>query len=155
VPVGLGGLAAGVSLAVKSVRPDARVFGVEPEIAADTHASIAAGQRTPWPPDQVGRTIADGLRGEAPAEIPFGYMRRYLDGVVLVSESEIVGAMVVAARELKLVLEPSGAVSLAGLLSHAEEFPTGTRVAVLTGGNVDPERYLDFLTHMDGATATS
>ena len=145
VPVGLGGLAAGVSLAVKSVRADARVFGVEPEIAADTHDSIAAGRRTPWPGEKVGRTIADGLRGEAPAEIPFEYMRRHLDGVVLVSEDEIVDAMRVAARELKLVLEPSGAVSLAGLLAHSDEFPTGTRVAVLTGGNVDPERYTQFL----------
>jgi threonine dehydratase len=56
--------------------------------------------------------------------------------------------MSVAARELKLVLEPSGAVSLAGLLAHSDEFPAGTRVAVLSGGNVDPERYVGFLSRV-------
>ena len=133
VPVGLGGLAAGVSLAVKSLRPDAHVFGVEPELAADTHDSLAAGKRTPWPADKVGRTIADGLRGEAPAEIPFVHLQRYLDGVILVTEDEIKAAMAIAARELKQVLEPSGAVALAGLISHAEERPAGPRWSVLTG----------------------
>lgn len=145
VPVGLGGLAAGVSLAVKSLRPDAHVFGVEPELAADTHDSLAAGVRTPWPADQVGRTMADGLRGEAPAEIPFAYLQRYLDGVILVSEREIQEALGVAAGESKQVVEPSGAVALAGLLAHRDELPEGTVVAVLSGGNVDPERYLELL----------
>ncbi len=78
-PVGLGGLAAGISLAVKSLHPDAHVFGVEPELAADTHDSLAAGARTPWPAEMVGRTIADGLRGEAPANIPFELLKQYLD----------------------------------------------------------------------------
>jgi len=145
VPVGLGGLAAGVALTVKSLRPDAQVWGVEPELAADTHDSLAAGERTPWPADKVGRTIADGLRGEAPAPIPFAHLKRYLDGVVLVRENEIEQAMAVAAHELKLVLEPSGAVSLAGMVAHASELPKGRFVAVLTGGNVDPARYIEFL----------
>jgi threonine dehydratase len=145
VPVGLGGLAAGVALTVKSLRPDAQVWGVEPELAADTHDSLAAGERTPWPADKVGRTIADGLRGEAPAPIPFAHLKRYLDGVVLVREIEIEQAMAVAAHELKLVLEPSGAVSLAGMVGHAGELPQGRFVAVLTGGNVDPARYIEFL----------
>ena len=144
-PVGLGGLAAGISTAVKALRPDAHVFGVEPELAADTHASLAAGVRTPWPADKVGRTIADGLRGEAPAPIPFEHLKRYLDGVLLVSEDQIAAAMAVAAVELKLVLEPSGAVALAGLLAHSAELPPGTRVTVLTGGNVDLARYLELL----------
>ena len=145
VPVGLGGLAAGVALTVKSLRPDAHVWGVEPELAADTHDSLAADERTPWPTDKVGRTIADGLRGEAPAPIPFAHLKRYLDGVVLVRENEIEQAMAVAAHELKLVLEPSGAVSLAGLVAHASELPQGRFVAVLTGGNVDMRSYLEFL----------
>jgi len=145
VPVGLGGLAAGVALAVKSLRPSAHVWGIEPELAADTHDSLAAGHLMPWPAEKVGRTIADGLRGEAPAEIPFAHLKEYLDGVVLVSESEIEQAMAVAARELKLVLEPSGAVSLAGLVSHLNELPEGSFVTVLTGGNVDPARYLEML----------
>jgi threonine dehydratase len=145
VPVGLGGLAAGVSLAVKSLRPDAHVFGVEPQIAADTHDSLAAGVRTPWASEQTGSTIADGLRAEAPAPIPFEHHKRYLDGVLLVSEQQIADSIGVAARELKVVLEPSGAVSLAGLLAYESELPAGPRVAVLTGGNVDMARYLEFL----------
>ena len=145
VPVGLGGLGAGVALAVKTLRADAHVFGVEPSVAADTHASLAAGVRTTWPADKVGSTIADGLRGEAPAPIPFEHLKRYLDGVVLVGEEQIVDAVGVAARELKLVLEPSGAVSLAGLIAHSDSLPGGARVAVLTGGNVDMKRYLDFV----------
>jgi len=145
VPVGLGGLSAGIALAVKSLRPDAHVFAVEPELAGDTHDSLAAGKRTPWPSDKVGRTIADGLRGEAPAGIPFAHLLRYLDGVILVSEAQIQDAMTVAAVELKQVLEPSGAVSLAGLLNHDDELPAGIRIAVLSGGNVDLARYKELL----------
>jgi threonine dehydratase len=146
VPVGLGGLAAGVATAVKAVRPDAYVFGVEPELAADAHASLAAGRRSPWPADQTARTIADGLRAEAPAEIPFEHLRASLDGVLLVSEEEIAAAVGVAARELRLVLEPSGAVSLAACLRYHGELPSGARLAVLSGGNVDPARFAQYLT---------
>lgn len=146
VPVGLGGLSAGVALAVKSLRSDAHVFAVEPEVAADTYESLAAGRRAPWPSEKVGRTIADGLRGEAPAPIPFAHLQRYLDGVLLVSEAQIEDAMRVAAAELKLVLEPSGAVSLAGLLAHAADLPPGSRVVILSGGNVDRARFVEFLT---------
>jgi threonine dehydratase len=72
-------------------------------------------------------------------------MKRYVDGVILVSEDEIQRAIAAAARELKLVLEPSGAVSLAGLFFHADELPPGEPIAVLTGGNVDIERYVEFV----------
>jgi threo-3-hydroxy-L-aspartate ammonia-lyase len=85
------------------------------------------------------------LRGEAPAEIPFAHLLRYLDGVILVSEAQIQDAMTVAAVELKQVLEPSGAVSLAGLLNHDDELPAGIRIAVLSGGNVDLVRYKELL----------
>jgi threonine dehydratase len=145
VPVGLGGHAAGVSTAVKALRPDAHVFGVEPEIAADTRDSLARRERSPWPAEQTARTIADGLRAEAPAPIPFRHLLANLDGVVTVTEDEIVAAVAVAAREAHLVVEPSGAVTLAGLLFDDSELPGGPRVAVLSGGNVDPERYLEML----------
>ena len=144
VPVGLGGLAAGIVTAVKALRPDARVLGVEPALAADTHASLAAGERTRWPADETARTIADGLRAEAPAPIPFEHLLGQLDGVILVEEHEIAEAVAVAARELRLVLEPSGAVSLAGLTKR--DLPDGARVAVLSGGNVDPARFAEYLT---------
>jgi len=145
VPVGLGGLAAGVAAAVKGLRPDARVYGVEPSLAADVHESLERDEITSWPSEQTVRTIADGLRGEAPAPVPFAHLRRLLDGVVLVEEEEIVAAMRIAAREARLVLEPSGAASLAGLIKHTNELPDGPRVAVLSGGNVDPDRYLELL----------
>jgi len=145
VPVGLGGLAAGVATAVKALRADAHIFGVEPEIAADTRDSLARRELTPWPSDQTSRTIADGLRGEAPAPIPFRHLLANLDGVVVVTEAEIGAAVAVAAGEAHLVLEPSGAVSLAGLLNRQAELPTGPVVCVLSGGNVDPARYVELL----------
>jgi threonine dehydratase len=150
VPIGLGGLAAGVSIALKTLRPDVHVFAVEPAVAADAHESLARGVITPWPADQTASTIADGLRGEAPSPIPFSHLRRHLDGIVLVTEAEIVAAMQVAATEAHLVLEPSGATSLAGLLFRRAELPGGPAVAVLSGGNLDPARYVEFLAQDTG-----
>lgn len=149
VPVGLGGIAAGIATAVKSLVPAARVFGVEPALAADTRDSLERGEPFAWPPEQTARTMADGLRGESPAPIPFAHLLRYLAGVLVVEEQEIRRAMGVAAREARLVLEPSGATSLAGLLDHAAELPAGPVVVVLSGGNVDPDRYLELLTRAD------
>ena len=137
-PIGMGGLSAGIATAVKSLSPAAKVYGVEPELAADTHASLQRGERVAWPAEDTARTLADGLRSEAPAPIPFAHLRRYLDGVLLVTEPEIADAMSIAAREARLVLEPSGAASLAALLHHGAELPTGPVVVVLSGGNVDP-----------------
>jgi threonine dehydratase len=145
VPVGLGGLSAGISLAIKSLVPEAAVFGVEPTLAADTRDSLARGERTAWPSEQTTKTIADGLRAEQPAEIPFAILRHHLDGVIAVEEAEIIEAMRVGAREARLVLEPSGATALAGLLSHRDELPSGPVVAVASGSNVDPERYVEWL----------
>ena len=145
VPVGLGGLAAGISAALAEVMPGARVVGVEPVMAADTRDSLAAGQRVAWSAEQTSQTIADGLRGEMPAEVPFEILRRHLTGVIAVAESEIVAAMRVAAREARLVLEPSGATPLAALLFHEDELPTSPVVVVASGGNVDPDRYVEWL----------
>jgi threonine dehydratase len=146
VPVGLGGLAAGVSAALAELRPAARVFGAEPALAADTQDSLAAGVRTAWPAEQTARTIADGLRGEMPAELAFELLRRHLAGVVTVEESEIIAAMKVAAREARLVLEPSGAVPLSALLFHRRELSSQAPVVVVaSGGNVDPQRYVEWL----------
>ena len=142
-PVGLGGLAAGVSTAVKSLSPEARVFGVEPALAADTKASLEAGRRVAWPNEDVGRTIADGLRGESPSPLPFLHLQRYLDGVLTVTEEEIAAAVRHAATALKLVLEPSGAVTLAALTNLPAQ--PGPVVAIATGGNIDPDRLIELL----------
>jgi threonine dehydratase len=146
VPVGGGGIASGVAVAVKSLRPDAVVIGVEPDLAADARDSLAQGQIVTWPADTVGRTIADGQRTTHIGRIPFALMRRYLDAIVTVTEDEIARAMVRASREARLVLEPSGATALAAWLFHEAELPeTGRVVSILTGGNVDPARYDELL----------
>ena len=145
VPIGLGGLAAGVGLAVTSLSEGASVFGAEPALAADTHESLERGERVAWPAEHTARTIADGLRGESPAEIAFVLLKKHLAGVITVAEEQIVDAMRVAAREARLVLEPSGATPLAAYLSHADGLPTGPVVVVASGGNVDQALYANWL----------
>lgn len=151
VPIGQGGLAAGVAAAVKGLRPAARLIGVEPELAADARDSLAAGQIVRWPTQQVNRTMADGMRMEGPAPLAFAHLQRHLDQIVTVSEQQIGAAVARAARELRLVLEPSGAVSLAALFELLETERGGqggddaSTVAILSGGNVDPHRYVELL----------
>ncbi len=146
VPVGGGGIASGVAVAVKSLRPDAVVLGVEPDLAADARDSLAQGRIVTWPADMVGQTIADGQRTTHLGRIPFALLSRYLDGIVTVAEDEIARAMVRASREARLVLEPSGATTLAAWLFHEAELPAaGLVVAILSGGNVDPARYDELL----------
>ena len=146
VPVGGGGIASGVAVAVKFLRPDAVVLGVEPALAADARDSLAQGHIVTWPADMVGRTIADGQRTTHIGRIPFALMSRHLDGILTVTEDEIARAMVRASREARLVLEPSGATALAAWLFHEDELPaTGPVVCILSGGNVDPARYDELL----------
>ena len=146
VPVGGGGIASGVAVAVKSLRADAVVVGVEPALAADARDSLAQGRIVTWPAELVGRTIADGQRTTHIGRIPFELLRRYLDGIVTVTEDEIARAMVRASREARLVLEPSGATTLAAWLFHEDELPASGRVvSILSGGNVDPVRYDELL----------
>ncbi len=146
VPVGGGGIASGVAVAVKSVRPDAVVIGVEPALAADARESLERGEIVTWPAEAVGRTIADGQRTTHIGRIPFALLRRHLDGIVAVEEDEIARAMVRASTEARLVLEPSGATTLAAWLFHGDELPAiGRVVVILSGGNVDPARYEELL----------
>lgn len=146
VPIGGGGLAAGISTAVKALRSDAHVYGVEPALAADARDSLTHGRIVAWPAEQVGRTMADGMRTAAVGVLPFRHLRRDVDGVVVVQEEEIARAMVRGARGARLVLEPSGATSLAALLFREQELPSeGRIVAVLSGGNVDADRYRELI----------
>lgn len=138
VPVGGGGLASGVATAVKALRPSARVVGVEPELAADARESLRAGRVVVWPVEQTYRTMADGLRTNL-SELTFAHLRARLDGIVTVSEEEIGEAVGLLAREARLVVEPSGALGVAALRHHAAQLPAGRTVAVLTGGNIDPQ----------------
>ncbi len=149
VPIGGGGLASGIATAIKALRPEVRVIGVEPDLAADARDSLAAGSIVRWPAEQVSRTIADGTRSQAIGRRTFAHLRAYLDGIVTVSEAEIAAGVRLAAEESRLVVEPSGALSVAALAFRAGELGLdrldGSVVAVVSGGNVDPERYLAFL----------
>jgi threonine dehydratase len=139
VPVGGGGLISGVAAALKLSRPQVQVFGVEPKLAADAQASMRSGRMVELPSEQVGRTIADGLRAQHLGDLTFAHIRRFVDGIVTVSEDEIVDATRRLAYEAHLVAEPSGAVAFAGYLHRRNELPsTRLNVAIVSGGNVEP-----------------
>jgi len=149
VPIGGGGLASGVAVAVRALHPRARIVGVEPELAADARDSLAAGRIVRWDAEKVSRTIADGARTQAIGTRNFAHLSRLLDGIVTVSEAEIAAAVRLAAEESRLVVEPSGALSIAALRFRAAEAGmdrlVGSVVAVVSGGNVDPARYRELL----------
>jgi threonine dehydratase len=138
-PIGGGGLIAGSATAAKALLPRIRVIGVEPELAADAQASLRSGNLVELPAEQVGRTIADGLRVRKLGDAPFEHVRAFVDDIITVSDDEILEAMRRLALRVRLVAEPSGAVSFAACLFHRDELPaTRLNVAVLSGGNVEP-----------------
>jgi len=149
VPVGGGGLASGVATAVKALRPDARVIGVEPELAADARDSLEAREVVRWPAELVSRTVADGTRTQALGTRTLLHLLAYLDGIVTVSEAEILAAVRLSAERSRLVAEPSGALSVAAMAFHAGELgldpADGPVVAIVSGGNVDPVSYREYL----------
>ncbi|GAB3580412.1 pyridoxal-phosphate dependent enzyme [Amycolatopsis endophytica] len=138
-PIGGGGLMAGCATAAKGLQPGIRVIGVEPEQANDTELSLRQNERVRIP---VARTIADGLAADTPGELTFSVNQRLVDDILLVSDDEIREAMRFAFERLKIVLEPSGATSLAGLLKGAF---TGRVGVVLSGGNIGVERFRELL----------
>jgi threonine dehydratase len=143
VPVGGGGLASGVGAAIRSLAPDIRVIGVEPELAADVAQSLSSGELVRWPMEQTVRTVADGLRTSL-SELTYAHVRAYLDGVVTVSEAEILSTVASVVRDFRVVAEPSGAVAPAAWLHHGaalrEQYGIGDGgvVAIVSGGNIDP-----------------
>ncbi len=143
VPVSGGGLISGIAVAVKSRRPDIRIVAVEPELAADLAEGFARGERVVWDTELTGRTIADGLRVGGVGEVNWRHISALVDDVVTVSEDDILDAMRRVLVECRLVCEPSGAVSVAGYLRHADLLPRGPSVAVVSGGNVDPALIAD------------
>jgi threonine dehydratase len=139
-PVGGGGMISGVATAIKLSRPSVKVIGVEPEIAADAQASLRAGKIVEFPAGEVSQTIADGLRTQSIGPINFEHIRRYVDDIVTVTEDEIRETVRLLAANPATVAEPSGAVAVAGFLFHRNKLPqTKINVAVISGGNIDPE----------------
>jgi len=146
VPVGGGGLAAGVSAAIKQIKPSCLVIGVEPEANDVMFRSLRSGK-----PEQVPeggyRTIADSL--SPPYTMPYSLdlCRRYLDDLVLVSDDAMREAVAILFRGAKLAVEPAGASATAALLGPLRERLAGRQVALIVcGTNIAPERYVDHLT---------
>lgn len=140
VPMGGGGLVSGVAAAIKQSWPGVVIVGVEPAGAAKMTASLAAGH--PVTLDSA-QSVADGLIPVRPGDLTFAYVRKFVDRVVTVEDAAIARAALWLFHEAKLVVEPSGAATVAAVLWPSEGSPLADRtkkvVAILSGGNVSPE----------------
>ncbi|MEU2617168.1 threonine ammonia-lyase [Streptomyces sp. NPDC007157] len=134
VGIGGGGLAAGIAVAVKAVRPDVRIVGVQAEGAAAYPPSLAAGRPVSV---QNPVTMADGIKVGRPGDVPFALIEELVDEVRTVGEDQLSAALLLCLERAKLVVEPAGAAPVAALLADPGAF-AGPVVAVLSGGNVDP-----------------
>ncbi|MHA2035930.1 MAG: threonine/serine dehydratase [Promethearchaeota archaeon] len=140
-PLGGGGLLSGTALATKGLCPNALVFGVEPSLADDALRSIQSGQIIP---STYPNTIADGLRTSI-CKRTFNFIQKYVDKILTVSEMEIIDAMRFLWERMKIVVEPSGAVPLAALLSKKTEVKNKKVGIILSGGNIDIEPFFHLL----------
>ncbi len=139
-PVSGGGLLSGTATAVK-LATDGRVqvWGAEPELAADAKESFDTRTLVEWSAAQTSRTLGDGLRTQSLGALNFEHILRHVDGIVTVTEDEMLAAMRVLLTRTDLIPEPSGAVTLAAALYHQHELPASQKtVVILSGGNVDP-----------------
>ncbi|RYL92765.1 threonine/serine dehydratase [Sporolactobacillus sp. THM7-4] len=142
VPIGGGGLISGILMAIKSLKPQIKVIGVEPEIANDTYLSLQRRQITAISGES---TVADGLRTLQPGQITFPIMMKYVDDIVLVSEEEIRRAFSFVLERMKQMIEPSSATTLAALMFHKVPLRNQKIVTVISGGNVDVAKLNDFI----------
>lgn len=143
VGIGGGGLASGVALALKSIRPDIKVIGVEPEGAPTLTRSLEEGR--PMRLESI-KTIADGLGAPYALPIPFEVIRTLLDDVVLVDDDALADAVRLLLSRCKLLVEPAGAASVAAMVTRKAKIPEGANtVAILSGGNIDMEKLKNLL----------
>ncbi len=133
VPIGGGGLAAGILIAIKEKNPDIKVIGIQSRSFPSMYDSLKQGSITS---SGGARTIADGISVKVPGQLTFGIIKELIDEIVLVDDTEITKAMFLLMERMKFVVEPAGAVSLAYLISKKPS-PGKKVVAVLAGGNVD------------------
>jgi threonine dehydratase len=136
VPVGGGGLLAGVAAAVKQVRPAVRVIGVEPSGAAAMKASLEAGHPVTLPKTE---SVADGLMPVRPGDLTFAHARQFVDEVITVDDGEIIDAVLWLFTKAKIVAEPSGAATVAAALARKVR-GEGPAVAIVSGGNISLEK---------------
>lgn len=145
-PVGGGGLISGVATALKESHPKVKIVGVEPEFAADAQASFRSGKIQSISGESAIKTLADGLRSQSIGPINFEHIRKYVDDIITVKEDEIRQAMRHLLFSARILAEPSGAVTTAAMLFHAAELPASEKiVAVVSGGNVEPQLFSDIL----------
>ena len=147
VPVGGGGLAAGITVAVKGLDPEIGVVGVQAEAVAPYPGSLAAGHPVAV---QARPTMADGIAVSCPGDIPFGILSAHAGRVVTVSEESLSRGLLLCLERAKQVVEPAGAAGVAALLEHPRDFVPPV-VVVLSGGNIDPLLLSKLLRH--GLTA--
>ena len=140
VPTSGGGLTGGTAIAVRALSPATAIYGVEPEAFDDTRRSLAAGALLKNPPEA--RSICDALQSSPPGTLTFAINRELLSGILTVSDPEVQAAMARAFRDLRLVVEPGGAVALAAALAGRVPLAGRTTGIVLSGGNVDVETFL-------------
>ncbi len=134
VPVGGGGLASGIGVVVKALRPEARVVGVETEVLPSMLASLEEGRLVTLEP---ATTLADGIAVKRPGELTFEHVRRVVDEIVTVSEEEIASAILYLLEREKTVVEGAGAVGVAALMNRKVRLEGRRVVAVISGGNID------------------
>lgn len=150
VPIGGGGLAAGIAAAVKQSRPDVKVVGVEPVGAAAMKASLDAGGPVTLPRTE---TVADGLMPVRPGDLTYAHVKQFADAVVTVEDSAIIQAVLWIFANAKIVAEPSGAATTAAVLSGAVDAAVridGPIVAVVSGGNMSPDRLAELRAQSGG-----
>ncbi|MBI5081284.1 MAG: threonine/serine dehydratase [Chloroflexi bacterium] len=146
VPVSGGGLISGIAAAIKVQKPNVKVIGVEPALAADAQESLRTKQHIAWSSDQTTRTIADGLRVNKIGVSNWEHIKVYVDDIVTVIEDEIKEAVRKLALNAKLIAEPSGAVPFAAWLYRQNELPqVENTVAVISGGNIEKEMLAQIL----------
>ncbi|MEJ7741483.1 MAG: threonine ammonia-lyase [Nocardioidaceae bacterium] len=143
VPTGGGGFLAGIALAIKALRSDVRVVGVQAETAAAYPASLAAGKPTPL--DSM-KTMADGIAVGCPGIVPFNAVQSSVDEIRTVSEESLSKALLALLERAKVVVEPAGAAAVAALMDSPDDFD-GPIVVVLSGGNIDPLLLMRVIRH--------
>jgi threonine dehydratase len=144
VPIGGGGLAAGVAAAIKQSRPDVKVIGVEPAGAAAMKVSVDAGHPVTLPKTE---TVADGLMPVRPGDLTFAHVQKFADRVITVEDKDIIAAVLWIFANARLVAEPSGAATTAAVLSGALDAALrieGPIVAIVSGGNMGLEKLAEW-----------
>ena len=152
VPIGGGGLVAGVAAAIKQSRPDVKVIGVEPAGAAKMKASVEAGHPVTLPKTE---TIADGLMPVRPGDLTFALVQKFVERVITVEDKDIIAAVLWIFANARLVAEPSGAATTAAVLSGALDAAlrvSGPIVAIVSGGNMGVEKLAEWSQPLAGDT---